>query len=70
MPILGKRSLLLEHAQYGAEKQHVEEDIKSSCRRGRKRGMQKEEKQRGVHAKKPSHVRVRVLDMNLMDIIH
>jgi hypothetical protein len=28
----------------------------------------KEEKQCGVHADKPSHVRVRVLDMNVMAI--
>jgi hypothetical protein len=44
MPILGKISLFLEHAQYGEEKKHAKEDIKEACRRGRKSNMWKEEK--------------------------
>jgi hypothetical protein len=39
---------------------HAEKEGKETCR--------KEEKQCGTHADKPSHVRVRVLDMNVMAI--
>jgi hypothetical protein len=40
---------------------------KTTCERWRKSSISKtEEKQRGAHAYKPSHVRVRVFDMNVM----
>jgi hypothetical protein len=46
-----------------AEKQHAEKEGKAACKKRKK-----EEKQCGAHADKPSHVRVRVLDMNVMAI--
>jgi hypothetical protein len=37
-------------------------------KRKEKQHAEKEENKRGAHAGKPSHVRVRVLDMNVMAI--
>jgi hypothetical protein len=65
MPILERKPI------FGAHK-----GGKEACRKRRKINMQKkkeknmwkEEKQHGTHADKPNHVRVRVLDMNVMAI--
>jgi hypothetical protein len=38
-PILGKKSLFLEHVPYVEEKKHVEEEGKATCGRWRKSSM-------------------------------
>jgi hypothetical protein len=38
-PILGKKSLFLEHAPYVEEKKHAEDEGKEACERWRKRSV-------------------------------
>jgi hypothetical protein len=66
-PILVNKSLFLEHASYVEENKHAEDEGIVECGIWRKRSMPKtEETQCGVHADKPIHVRVWILDMNVM----
>jgi hypothetical protein len=82
-PILGGKSILgmayfwRERYIFGAqtyrwtEKKYFwsKKEGKEACIKRRKSNMQKEEKQHGAHADIPNHVRVRVLDKNVMAII-
>jgi hypothetical protein len=59
-PILGEKSLFLSthHMWRKRSMQKMKEKEGKECRRWRKSSM--------AHADKPSHVRVRVFDMNVM----
>jgi hypothetical protein len=71
--ILGA-GLFWEYAHFWRERSifgaHTIGGRKTAWRKRNKNNMQKkEEKQHGAHAGRPSHVRVRVLDMHVMAII-